>query len=217
MFRGVKRALCPEQNDATLPFVVDDEQPGSLGDHVARQLKRLREDKRMPYTELSQRLESLGHPIPVLGLRRIERGERRVDVDELAALALALNVPPLLLLFPIEGRDSVRIAPQMVMPVWEAAQWFTAEEAPQKWQPAGYWLAAAPFQHRRQHAEFERRHRAARSAGDDAALERIEGEWREQRVSIRRQGFTPPRMRRGFTHIAGMEGADEEDRSDQES
>ena len=44
------------------------------------------------YVELSRRLADLGRSIPELGLRRLEAGKRRVDVDELVALAFALDV-----------------------------------------------------------------------------------------------------------------------------
>ena len=65
-----------------------------------RNVKRFREDQKLTYVELSDRLTGLGRPIPVLGLRRIERGERRVDVDDLMALADALQVMPADLLIP---------------------------------------------------------------------------------------------------------------------
>lgn len=54
----------------------------------------------MPVTGLSERLETLGRPIPPLGLRRIEAGTRRVDVDDLVAIAIALGVSPASLLMP---------------------------------------------------------------------------------------------------------------------
>lgn len=54
----------------------------------------------MTYAALSRELERRGHPIPPLGLRRIESGERRVDVDDLMALALSLGVNPHALLLP---------------------------------------------------------------------------------------------------------------------
>lgn len=57
----------------------------------------------MQYKELSERLGDLGNPIPPLGLRRIENGERRVTVDDLCALAVALDVSPLTLLLPADG------------------------------------------------------------------------------------------------------------------
>ena len=58
----------------------------------------------MQYKQLSEKLAALGRPIPTLGLRRIEDGERRVDVDDLMALAVALNVNPAALLLPAEDR-----------------------------------------------------------------------------------------------------------------
>lgn len=63
-----------------------------LAGHIARNVRRLRERQRIPYTELAERLASVGHPIPVLGLRRIEDMERRVTSDDLAALAAVLGV-----------------------------------------------------------------------------------------------------------------------------
>jgi transcriptional regulator with XRE-family HTH domain len=60
---------------------------------VVANILTLRTARRLTYVELSARLTGIGWPIPVLGLRRIERGERRVDVDDLAALAEAFGVP----------------------------------------------------------------------------------------------------------------------------
>lgn len=57
----------------------------------------------MQYKELAERLVQIGRPIPALGLRRIEAGERRVDADDLVALAIAFGVSPLTLLLPADG------------------------------------------------------------------------------------------------------------------
>jgi hypothetical protein len=46
----------------------------------------------MQYQELAERLEKVGRPIPVLGLRRIESEERRVDADDLVDWAIVLGV-----------------------------------------------------------------------------------------------------------------------------
>ena len=54
----------------------------------------------MGYTDLSERLKDLDRRIPPLGLRRIENGARRVDADDLLALAVALGVSPVTLLMP---------------------------------------------------------------------------------------------------------------------
>ncbi|MDI3210489.1 helix-turn-helix transcriptional regulator [Arthrobacter sp. AL12] len=71
---------------------------GPTGEYVRENVARLR--GRMQYKELSEQLGELGRPIPPLGLRRIEAGERRVDADDLMALAVALGVPPNSLLLP---------------------------------------------------------------------------------------------------------------------
>jgi transcriptional regulator with XRE-family HTH domain len=77
--------------------------PGVTGATTMENLKRARGE--MTYAELSRRLEAVGRPIPSLGLRRIEAGERRVDVDDLMALAVVLRVSPLALLLPHGGQS----------------------------------------------------------------------------------------------------------------
>ncbi|MGG5172686.1 helix-turn-helix domain-containing protein [Pseudarthrobacter sp. J1738] len=80
---------------------------GPTGNNVARNIKRCREADRLNYAELSRKVTDLGRPISPLAIRRIEEGERRVDVDDLMALTVALNVNPneLLLTTVQEGDD----------------------------------------------------------------------------------------------------------------
>jgi transcriptional regulator with XRE-family HTH domain len=73
---------------------------GPIGAVVADNVTRYRETARFNYTELSKELEKHGRDISALAVRRIEEGNRRVDVDDLVALALSLNVSPLALLLP---------------------------------------------------------------------------------------------------------------------
>lgn len=75
---------------------------GPIGSNAAAVVRHLRQQRRLSYAELSRMVESLGRSIPPLGLRRIEAGERRIDIDDLVALALALEVSPLRLLLPTE-------------------------------------------------------------------------------------------------------------------
>lgn len=70
-------------------------------------VRMFREARRLTYAELSRQLGDLGRDIAPLGLRRIEAGERRVDVDDLVALAMALGVSPLALLLPTESSSVV--------------------------------------------------------------------------------------------------------------
>ena len=81
---------------------------GPTGERVMRNVERLRKQQRMTYRELSEDLRVLGRPIPELGLARIERGKRRVDADDLVALALVLRVTPNTLLMPVGASDEVR-------------------------------------------------------------------------------------------------------------
>jgi transcriptional regulator with XRE-family HTH domain len=75
-------------------------QPGPIGVAVAQNVEQLRESRNLSYAELSRRLTELGRPIAPLGLTRIKDRKRRVDVDDLVALALALDVSPVTLLLP---------------------------------------------------------------------------------------------------------------------
>lgn len=76
---------------------------GPTGEIVRANIVRCR--GRMPVTELSRKLRDIGRDIPPLGLRRIEEGSRRVDVDDLVAIAVALDVSPATLLVPDSDVD----------------------------------------------------------------------------------------------------------------
>jgi transcriptional regulator with XRE-family HTH domain len=78
-------------------------QPGPIGLAVAHNVEKLRESQNLSYAELSRRLTELGRPIAPLGLTRIRDRQRRVDADDLVALALALDVSPATLLLPPEA------------------------------------------------------------------------------------------------------------------
>jgi len=75
---------------------------GPIGVNVTHTARQFREKRGLGYADLSRKLAKMGREIPPLGLRRIESGGRRVDVDDLVALALALEVSPLVLLLPAE-------------------------------------------------------------------------------------------------------------------
>jgi transcriptional regulator with XRE-family HTH domain len=69
-----------------------------------RNLKELR--GRMPVRELSRHLAELGRPILASGITKIEQGTRRIDVDDLVALALTLGVSPNRLLLDPDADDA---------------------------------------------------------------------------------------------------------------
>ena len=67
---------------------------------TAENLRRIRQERGFSYAELARRLAAIGHPILDTGLLKIEKGDRRVDVDDLIALAVALETTPNRLLLP---------------------------------------------------------------------------------------------------------------------
>lgn len=75
---------------------------GPTGETVRANVRRLRGG--MQYKELAEKLAAVGRPIPALGLRKIESGGRRVDADDLMALAVVFGVSPLALLLPEDGQ-----------------------------------------------------------------------------------------------------------------
>lgn len=72
----------------------------ATGRTVAKNITRYRKSKGMTYTELSKRLAAAGRDVSPLAVRRIEEQGRRVDVDDLIAIAAALGERPNTLLFP---------------------------------------------------------------------------------------------------------------------
>lgn len=73
---------------------------GPVGRNVIANVERLCQDRGLSWRRLSAMLDRLGHPIPQLGLLRMRKAERRVDVDELTALSEVLGVTPDVLLAP---------------------------------------------------------------------------------------------------------------------
>lgn len=73
---------------------------GQLGLTVIENIKSLRVQQRLNYTELAAKVTEAGRPLNAVGIRRIEEGERRLDIDEIAAMATALGVTVQALLDP---------------------------------------------------------------------------------------------------------------------
>lgn len=75
-------------------------QRGPTADTVGANVKRLREERNLGLRAFAARLAEIGRPLTHTALDKIERGTRRVDVDDLMALSVALGVSPLRLLMP---------------------------------------------------------------------------------------------------------------------
>jgi transcriptional regulator with XRE-family HTH domain len=77
--------------------------------YVVANVKRLRSNRGWSLAELSNRLREVGRPIRATGLHRLEAEKRRVDVDDLVTLALALDVSPITLLMPFTAEGQVAL------------------------------------------------------------------------------------------------------------
>lgn len=67
---------------------------------VGENVRRVRSQLGMTQADVVRTLDANGHPIPLSSIGRIESGDRRVEVDDLLALSIALGVSPLALLLP---------------------------------------------------------------------------------------------------------------------
>jgi 8-oxo-dGTP pyrophosphatase MutT (NUDIX family)/transcriptional regulator with XRE-family HTH domain len=112
--------MSPDDSAARVPL-------GPIGRYVLSNVRELRQARGLTYRELSNRLSELGREIPALGLSRIEKGTRRVDADDLVALAIALGVNPTALLLPRDTLSESEIKLTETEPTFAAAAWGWAD------------------------------------------------------------------------------------------
>lgn len=73
---------------------------GATGETVRTNIANARKEQRLTLRDLAERLAENGRPLAHNTLSEIERGARRVDVDDLFAIAVALDIAPSALLMP---------------------------------------------------------------------------------------------------------------------
>jgi transcriptional regulator with XRE-family HTH domain len=105
------------------------EQSPSKGEVVARRTREIREHRGWLQADFLNRLDALGHHMEQATLSRIENGVRRVTVDELVLLALALDVSPAHLVVPVDQTARVELAPGTVERAVDVLRWFTGRQA----------------------------------------------------------------------------------------
>ena len=79
---------------------------GPTGETVRTNIANVRRERQLTLRELSDLLAQGGRPMAHNTLSEIERGARRIDVDDLMAIAIALDVAPNVLFRP----DSIDVA-----------------------------------------------------------------------------------------------------------
>ncbi|MHA6761806.1 helix-turn-helix domain-containing protein [Streptacidiphilus sp. PAMC 29251] len=102
---------------------------GPTSRRVAANIERLRKARQLHQKDLSALLAGVGRPMLPTVISKMERGERRIDVDDLVALALALNVSPsTLLLPPTSGSDPVALTERCSVSSRTAWNWAEGQQ-----------------------------------------------------------------------------------------
>lgn len=98
---------------------------GATAAIAAKNLRRIRNGRGFSVYGLSDALTELGHRIDPSALAKIERGERQVSIDDLMALAVALDVSPSAILLPLTDDPAfkVEITGVGTVPANEAWDW----------------------------------------------------------------------------------------------
>jgi transcriptional regulator with XRE-family HTH domain len=95
---------------------------------VAAEVRRYRQLRQLSVKELADRCAKLGWPIKRSVLSNLELSYREtVTVPEILILAAALNVAPVLLLFPVGRQEQVEYLPDSAVSPWDAAKWFSGQ------------------------------------------------------------------------------------------
>lgn len=126
---------------------------GPTAKRVAEGIREHRLKRQLSFADLEKRLTEAGHRIHALGLRRIEARTRRVDVDDLMAIAAVLDVSPfrLLLHFPDFGQGPSREVATGVpedFPWSEVAAWVREETGLSMEERIPFWRRQVRLQER---------------------------------------------------------------------
>lgn len=101
----------------------------SLAARVGGAVRKARESAGLTAAQLSERTRDIGYPVHRIAISKIENGARagKLDVAELVALARALGVPPIELIYPDLPDGPVEVWPGRKATSFQAVQWFSGE------------------------------------------------------------------------------------------
>ncbi|GAA4098815.1 helix-turn-helix transcriptional regulator [Actinomadura miaoliensis] len=99
---------------------------------ISRRVRELRDRRGMSAQALADRCAKLGMPaLKRQAITNLENGRRgMVTIEELLVLAQALDVPPVLLFIPLDGRTRLQVTPNIDMASWQALFWVSGEDDP---------------------------------------------------------------------------------------
>lgn len=200
------------------------QEAAAIGRRVAQRRKALR----ISAQRLADRCAELGMPdITRAVIAKLEFGRRQsVSTAELAVLAAALGIPPIVLLFPVGAAASVEYLPGKTAAPWNAARWWADEASLTSDGEIGPASRSSPGALFRQHLEvlshlredmteadytaarMHQFHRPGRERQDPAERTMmITVTWlREIRADIREQGLEPPPLPPGLKWLDEAEG-----------
>lgn len=175
---------------------------------VGERISRIRKERGMTAQALSDRCAELGLPLDRSVIAKLERGLRAgFSVAELLVVARALNVPPMLLIFPVGRRWTTTVLPGVSVDTWGAVIWFIGESPfpDESGADPGDWKEVAePATLWRQHADIVRRwHQAVWMAAQLRQFaERDLNEATEMRAKVAAvlDGLPPSEGERGLGH-----------------
>lgn len=104
----------------------DERQLPAPSETFRSRMKEARQACKPPMSQqaLAERLNALGNGLNQPALARIERGDRKVSLDEAIAISAALDVAPVNLFLPItDDHAEVRLAPSLAVNLRKAQRW----------------------------------------------------------------------------------------------
>jgi transcriptional regulator with XRE-family HTH domain len=102
---------------------------GPNGARLAANLKALRESLPLTTEQLAVRVAAYGRPMRANTITKIEKEQRRVDVDDLVALALALETRPDALLLPSTiAMDELELVQGKTVTAFAAWRWANGDQ-----------------------------------------------------------------------------------------
>lgn len=111
---------------------------GPAGIRVGQRVRDLRRDQGLTLHALASKLADLGRPIDISALAKVEKGQRRIDVDDLMALAVALDASPNWILLPDRVSDDlpIELTPSHQRGGLEVWQWAVRDHPDELDQPS---------------------------------------------------------------------------------
>ncbi|WP_051737809.1 hypothetical protein [Pseudonocardia halophobica] len=83
---------------------------------------------------VADRCAAAGHPLDRSVIAKIEKGQRRtVTVADILALAAALEVTPVALIFPLGEQEEFQVLPNRRVTTWRAVQYFIGDSNSVDW------------------------------------------------------------------------------------